>query len=132
MRTQLLSAMTTAISTLTQFAVSQELPWEQNGTPLFRKNMKKVYVDKTYTEEKTLIPTLDHGNVVEDTLFCRAYVCVDAKNPPSQLDQLITNLLACKDRTGITNFTSESDYTMDKNEDVLVYSLEFRLETLKT
>jgi hypothetical protein len=131
MRTELLSAITTATSTLTQFGVSMELPWEQNGTALFRKNLKKIYVDKTYTEESTVIPTLDNDNVLEDKLFCMAYVACDAKNPPSQLDQLISNILACKDRTGIVNFITESDYTMDKQEDVMVYSFEFRLQQIK-
>jgi hypothetical protein len=57
MRTELKSAITTAISTLTQFAVASELPWEQNGTPLYIKNMKKVYVDLERVEQTTLIPT---------------------------------------------------------------------------
>ena len=132
MRQQLLNAITTATSTLTQFAVSTELPWEQNGTPLFRKNMKKVYVDRSYQEQSTIIPTLDNINVIENNLICRAYVCVDAKNSPTQLDQLITNVLACKDQTGIVNFIAESDYTLDKTEDVLDLTFEFRLNTLKT
>jgi hypothetical protein len=132
MRTQLLSAITTATSTLTQFAVSQELPWEQNGMPLHRKNMKKIYVDRTTQVQNTIIPTLDNVNVLINDLTCLAYVCVDAKNPPSQLDNLINNILACKDRTGIVNFEAESDYTLDKTEDVLTYTFEFRLNTLKT
>ena len=131
MRTQLLSAMTTAISTLTQFAVSQELPWEQNGTALFRKNLKKVYVDNSYKEEDTIIPTLDNNNVIEDTIICNSYLACDAKNPPTQLDQLISNILACKDRTGIVNFITESDYILDKQEDVLIYTFEFRLQQIK-
>jgi hypothetical protein len=130
MRAQLLTAITSATSTLTQFAVSQELPWEQNGTPLFRKNMKKVYVDKTYQEEAVLIPTLDYRNISQDNLICRTYLAVDAKNTPSQLDQIVTKILACKDQTGIVNFVAESDYTLDKQEDVLIYTFEFRLNTI--
>jgi len=132
MRTQLLSAITTATSTLTQFAVSQELPWEQNGLPLYRKNMKKIYVDRTTQVENTIINTLDDRNVQTEDSRCLVYVAVDAKNPPSQLDNLISNILVCKDRTGINNFNSESDYTLDKTEDVLTYTFEFRLTLLKT
>jgi hypothetical protein len=132
MRSQLLSAITTNVSTLTQFGVSIELPWEQNAQPLYRKNLKKIYVDSEYKEESTLIPTLDNVNVIQDNLFCRAYVCMDAKNPPSQLDNLITNVLKCKDQLNVTNFISESDYVVEKTEDVLFYTFEFRLHTLKT
>lgn len=130
MRSQLLAAITTATSTLTQFAVAQELPWEQNGTALFRKNMKRVYVDENYLEESTLIPTLDFNPVLENDQRCRAYICVDAKNTPSQLDNLISKVLACKDQTGIVNFQSESDYTIEKTEDVLTLTFEFRLNTI--
>jgi hypothetical protein len=127
MRTELLSAITTAISTLTQFAVSQELPWEQNGFPLFRKNMKKIYVDRTQLEETTLIPVLDGNDVFQDDLITQVYVAVDAKNTPTQLDALISKILATKSTIAVTNFGLESDYTVDKQEDVLIYTFEFRL-----
>jgi len=127
MRTQLLSAITTAISTLTQFAVSQELPWEQNGLPLFRKNMKKIYVDRTQQEETTLIPVLDGNDVFQDDLITQVFVAVDAKNTPTQLDALISKILATKSTISVVNFGLESDYTVDKQEDVLIYTFEFRL-----
>ena len=132
MRTELLSAITTAISTLTQFAVSQELPWSQNGTPLYLKNMKKVYVDRAQQEETTLIPTLNGNEVFQDDLITEVYVAVDAKNTPSQLDNLITKILGVKSTINVVNFGSESDYTVDKQEDVLIYTFEFRLNIATT
>ena len=132
MRTELLSAITTAISTLTQFAVSQELPWEQNGTPLYRKNMKKVYVDNARVEQTTLIPTLNGGEVFQNDLITEVYLSVDAKNPPSQLDSAITKILGTKSTVNVVNFGSESDYTVDKDEDVLIYTFEFRVNQATT
>lgn len=132
MRTQLLGAITTAISTLTQFAVSQELPWEQNGTPLYLKNMKKVYVDRERMEQTTLIPTLDGVDVFQNDLICEVYVACDGKNTPSQLDNLISKILGAKNSTGVVNFGAESDYTLDKQEDVLIYTFEFRLNQATT
>lgn len=130
MRTELLSAITSATSTLTQFAVVQELPWEQNGTPLFRKNMKKIYVDRDRNEESTLIAVFNGPDVYEDVLICEVYLAVDAKNPPSQLDSVITKILGCKLTTNVINFGSEADYTLDKDEDVLIYTFEFRMNTI--
>jgi hypothetical protein len=132
MRTELLTAITTAISTLTQFAVSSELPWEQNGTPLYRKNMKKVYVDRSRQEQTTLIPTLNGGEVFQNDLITEVYLAVDAKNPPSQLDSIITKILGTKSTVNVVNFGSESDYTVDKDEDVLVYTFEFRVNQATT
>jgi hypothetical protein len=132
MRTELLAAITSATSTLTQFAVSQELPWEQNGTPLYRKNMKKIYVDRERVEETTLLPTLNGGDVYQNDLITEVYLAVDAKNPPSQLDSAITKILSAKANTGVINFGTESDYTVDKQEDVMIYTFEFRLNQATT
>ena len=132
MRTELLSAITTATSTLTQFAVSQELPWEQNGTPLYRKNMKKIYVDRSRLEQTTLIPTINGGEVFQNDLITEVYLAVDAKNPPSQLDTAIIKILGTKSTVNVVNFGSESDYTVDKDEDVLVYTFEFRVNQATT
>jgi len=132
MRTELLSAITSATSTLTQFAVSQELPWEQNGTPLYRKNMKKIYVDNARVEQTTLIPTLNGGEVFQNDLITEVYLAVDAKNPPSQLDSAITKILGTKSTVNVVNFGSESDYTVDKDEDVLIYTFEFRVNQATT
>ena len=132
MRAELLTAITSATSTLTQFAVSTELPWEQNGIPLFRKNMKKIYVDRPNLEETTLLPTLNGGEVFQNDFITEVYLAVDAKNPPSQLDSAITAILSCKSKTGIVSFGNESDYTIDKQEDVLTYTFEFRLNIATT
>jgi hypothetical protein len=130
MRTEILAAITSATSTLTQIAVSTELPWSQNGTPLFRKNMKKIYVDNSRVEQTTLIPTLAGTDVYQNDLITEVYLAVDAKNPPSQLDSAINYILASKASTGVDNFGNESDYTVDKDEDVLIYTFEFRFNTI--
>jgi hypothetical protein len=132
MRDQLLSAITTATSTLTQFAVSQELPWEQNGVPLYRKNMKRVYVGPDQLSQTALIPTLDHSNILQNDTVNQVFVSVDAKNNPTQLPQLITAILSCRDRTGIVNFVTEADYAQETTEDVLTYTFEFRLNSITT
>lgn len=132
MRTQLLTAITSATSTLTQFAVSSEIPWLQNGTALFLKNMKKIYVDVSRQEQTTLIPTLNGDEVFQNDLITEVYLAVDAKNPPSQLDSVITKILSAKANTGVVNFGEESDYTVDKQEDVLIYTFEFRLNQATT
>lgn len=132
MRSQLVTAITNNLSTLTQFAVSSELPWEQNGQSLYLKNMKKVYVDRERQEQTTLLPTLSGQDVFQNDLISSAYLAVDAKNPPSQLDAAITKILQAKDSTGIVNFGSESDYTVETQEDVLIYTFEFRLNQATT
>ena len=74
---------------------------------------------------------MDGNNVIQDNLIVHAYIAVDAKNTPSDLDILISKVLAAKDSTGISNFIVESDYTADKQEDVLILDFEFRMNTIK-
>ena len=127
MRTNLLAAITSATSTLTQFAVSQELPWAQNGDPLYRKNMKKIYVDTETTEQSTIIYTFEKTRNVDEIVYtCNVYVAVDAKNPPSQTNQVIQRILDCKSSTGLVSFDDESDYSIETDEDKLIYTIQFR------
>jgi hypothetical protein len=132
MRTELLSAITANISTLTQFAVSQELPWSQNGQPLYRKNMKKIYVDDADKEQTTLYAVFNGQDVYDEVLTTEVYLAVDAKNPPSQLNALIQKILDSKDKTTLTTFSTESDYSIDKEEDVMIFTFEFRFAETTT
>ena len=131
MRAQLLTALTSATSTLTNFSVSQELPWEQSGQPLYLKNMKKIYVDQEYREEATLIHVIGGNNIMSDQVITNVYVACDAKNTPSGLDNLVSNILSVKDSVELTAFEHESDYSVDKQEDVLVYTFKFRAGIIK-
>ena len=130
MRTELLSAIRTTLSSLNQFAVSEELPWQQNGTPLYLKNMKRVYVDREETDETVLIATFS-GDIYSNDVTVNVYLAVDAKNPPSQLDTAIQRILAAKNATGVVNSGVESDYTQEQQEDVLIYTFEFRTNIVK-
>ena len=132
MRTQLLSAITAAVSTLTQFAVSTELPWSQGNLPLYRKNMKKIYVDRDDREQTILYPVFVGQDVYDYLLTTRVYVAVDAKNPPSQLDSVITKIISAKDTTTLVTSATECDYSIDKDEDVLIYTFEFRFAETTT
>jgi hypothetical protein len=132
MRAELLTAITAAVSTLTQFAVSTELPWSQGNLPLYRKNMKKIYVDRDDREQTILYPVFVGQDVYDYLLTTRVYVAVDAKNPPSQLDSVITKIISAKDTTTLVTSATECDYSIDKDEDVLIYTFEFRFAETTT
>lgn len=132
MRAELLSAITSATSTLTQFAVSTELPWSQGDLPLYRKNMKKIYVDRDDREQSILYPVFAGQDVYDYLLTTNVYLAVDAKNPPSQLDSVISKIISAKDTTTLVTSATECDYSIDKNEDVLIYTFEFRFAETTT
>lgn len=128
MRSQLLSYLTTALSTATIKAAS-ELPWNTAGEPLYLKNMKKLYLDEDQVEQTTLIPVLDGNDVMANVNTVRGYFAVDAKNQPTGLGSALTTILNAKNQTGIANTGVESDYTTEILDDVLIYTVEFRINT---
>lgn len=129
MRAELLSYLTTATSTATVKTVS-ELPWNNAGQPLYLKNMKKFYLGQEEYEQEVLIPTLPGQNdIMKNTVKVTGYFAVDAKNQPAGLSTAITTILGAKDRTGLGNFGTESDYTTEIQDDVLIYTIEYRLNT---
>jgi hypothetical protein len=133
MRSQLLAALTTATATLSQFSVSQELPWESNGQPLYLRNLRKLYVDETRLEQTVLIPVLSPDpDVMQNTLITQVFVAMDAKNPPSQLNQLINQVLAARKQVNVVNFGTESDYVTETQEDRLLLTFEFRVDVATT
>ena len=132
MRAEVLSAITQQISTLTQFAVSQELPWSQNAQPLFRKNMKKVYVDNANVEQTVIYPVLSGSDVFSNLYTIPVYVSVDAKTPPSQTSNLITKILQVRDTANIVAYDKEADYSVEIDEDVQTITFEFRFGVATT
>lgn len=129
MRSELLSYLSTATSSLTVKTVS-ELPWNTAGEPLYLKNIKKFYLDQEEYEESVLIPVLPgQGDVMQRTVSVTGYFAVDAKNQPANLTSALTTILGAKDRIGVANFGLESDYTTEIQDDVLIYTVQYRMNT---
>ena len=129
MRSELLAYLTTATSTATVKTVS-ELPWSTAGEPLYLKNMKKFYLDQDQIEQTTLIPVLPGSNdVLQNTVRVRGYFAVDAKNQPAGLASAVTTILNAINQISVSNFGVEADYTTEIQNDVLIYTVEYRLNT---
>jgi hypothetical protein len=78
------------------FSVSNELPFSESGTELYIKNAKTIYVDRETTETVPLVLTLDGSDIATTTTSVVVYFSTDAKNAPSHLDTLITNIKGIK------------------------------------
>ena len=126
MRTELLTAITSALTTVTQFQVSTELPFSQNALPLYRKNMKRVYVDNPNVEQSVIYAVLSGSDVFSDLNTISVYVAMDAKNPPSQRDLLIAKILQARDTTNVVAYDREADYEVEIDEDVQIITFQFR------
>ena len=130
MRAELLSYLTTNLTGTIK--PSQELPFEQGGSANYLRNMRKVYLDEPYTEQDSLINTLDEASEVNQQITTvRAYLAVDAKNRNADLDSALAIMNSALRQANITNsFRKEFDYTTTIDDDRIIYEFEYRYYTL--
>ncbi len=110
------------------FGVSQNLPFDQNGTALYLQNLKTIYVDNPTTEQEPLYDTLDDCSIVSETTIVDVYVVTDAKTLPSNYDAMVTAVKGVKTDTTITGYTEKrvNVSTSYANGDQLVTQFELR------
>ena len=121
--------ITTNIASYTEFRVSDELPFTASGEELYIKNKKTVYVDEGSQERVQLYRTLDQGSVYATETIVNAFLTVDAKNQPSNIDTVITSILDAKDVVTGTQI-NESLVQTDIEEDYITYSFEYTVTKL--
>ena len=113
------------------FILSSELPYSSSGVPLYIKNAKRIYVDRTQFSNEPLITTLDGTQVDSEIASVRVYFASDAKQIPPNYDTVVTSLRAGKDVATITGVTRrECIISTTFEEDLLVTELEFRFTTI--
>ena len=128
-RDNLITQITTNIAAHSNVSISQELPFDQSGVPLYDKNMGTIYVGEQELNVEQLYRTLDQGNVNQTTTTVNAYLSVDAKNEYSDINTVVANLLIA--RNVVTNVTeSNSDYETEITDDVITYTFEYNFITV--
>lgn len=90
---------------VTGFAVSTELPYDASGVAQYLNNFKKLYVDRTQTEQEPLLDTLDDQGIVAETSSVSVFVVVDAKTLPTNYDTLVSTIKAARLQDLTTGWT---------------------------
>jgi hypothetical protein len=128
-RDTLLAKITTNLAAYSAFKVSSELPFVAGNTPLYVKNMRTVYVDEQQDEVTEFIPTLDNRTIFQTVTTIRVYLAVDAKNKPSQTDNVIASMESAKNIIApVVNV--ETTQTTEIQDDIIIYSIEYRFLTI--
>lgn len=123
-RTDLLANVTTQLSG-TSVGVSNELPWQSGGVPLYEKNMKKFYLSQPNKEIRQLHTTLDRSDVFETETTLTAYFTVDAKNEPTDIDTIVSKVL--NSRNSIAGqYINECEVTVEAEQDRNTYTFVYR------
>ncbi len=113
------------------FILSQELPFNSSGTPLYVKNPKRIYVDRTQYNVEPIVVTLDGLNVSNEIASVRVYFSADAKQLPPSYDDALNDLRAGKDAINTSGYQRrECIVNTSFEEDLMVTELEFRFTKL--
>lgn len=124
MRDTLLTAITSNLAT-TSCTVSSELPWVQGDQPLYSINMKKFYLDEEQISKTVYIETLDDNKQYQTETTIEGFLQVDAKNPLSDIDTVISGILDSKSAISGTT-VAECEYTTETENDRITYTFEYR------
>jgi hypothetical protein len=110
-------------------STSSELPFDSSGTPLYEKNMKKVYLDEDNILREPLVETLDFNHVENVVTTVTAYLTIDAKNPIGDIDTITSAIINSKNAVS-GQITRNCDMTTSFDADKLTYQFNFEFTTI--
>jgi hypothetical protein len=131
MRQEILAYVQTLV--LGSVTVSSELPWVENGVPLYLKNLKKVYVDIDNVVTEPFISALNGLSISNEITSVRLYFACDAKVLLPNYSDIVNNLKTARNAATISGVQRrEVNVTTSVENDVLVTELEYRFIKLLT
>ena len=110
------------------YTLSQELPYSADGTPLYVKNLKKIYVDMEQFNTDPILQTLDNNAISTMTYTVRVYMANEARMLPSYTD-VVTNLIDIKDAAEIRALgysTRRCQVSTEFADNILTTTFEFQ------
>ena len=112
---------------LGSFTIASEVPWTETGTELYLKNLKKIYVDVDAFTTEPVITTFTGLNLNNETTVVRVYFANDAKQLPSNYDDVVASIKAAKDVEATAGYSRrEVDVSTTYESDRLVTEIELR------
>jgi hypothetical protein len=118
---------------LGSFLLTTELPWDSDGSALYLKNPKKVYVDMTEYVNEPIITTLNGLSINNESQIVRIYFACDAKQLPSDYEQVVQDIKTVKGITTVAGVNNRSvNITTEFVNDLLATEMEVRFTKLST
>ena len=112
---------------LGSFTIANEVPWTETGIELYLKNLKKIYVDVDAFTTEPVITTFTGLNLNNESTVVRVYFANDAKQLPSNYDDVVASIRAAKDISSEVGYNRrEADVSTSYESDRLVTEIELR------
>jgi len=112
---------------LGSFVTALELPWNETGENLYLKNLRKIYIDVDEFVMEPVITTFSGLSLTNETTRVRIYFANDAKQLPSNYDEVVQIIRSAKDIQTDDGFgRREVDVNTTYEADKLVTEIELR------
>jgi hypothetical protein len=90
------------------YTLTQELPWDASGDPLYLKNFKYIYVDSDQIAQEPLIDVLNGAGIVNQITTVSTFITTDAKNQPSNYATMVSTFMNARLDTDIAGVTQRA------------------------
>jgi hypothetical protein len=110
------------------YRISEEIPRNESGTPIYLKNVKTIYVEANEYSDEPLINTLGGLSIHTYTQTVSLVFSSDSKQLPANYDSLVGQLINAKDVNSATEFYNQREATVTtavENNDILVTQIEY-------
>ena len=133
MRTAILNYLKANKKYLTPLAISESLPFEDNGARISHHNKKTLYVDLDQIAQNPAFDTLNRSGGVDEITIVRAYFVSDAKKPIANLESIINAIKDARLTAEITGVIQRTcQVTNAFNNDAIETTFEFSFRKLIT
>lgn len=113
------------------FTVSDELPRDESGIPLYIKNPKKIYVDADQVSQEPIVQTLSGFDIHQEATTVSVYFTADAKTLPANYQSLVSSIKLGKDVQPTVGYTGRTVAVgTEFDTDMLVTRIDFTFSKL--
>ena len=114
--------------------LTEHLPWEDNGAPLYHHNKKHIYVDTAQTQQTPMFDALNGGTgTVDEITTVSVYFVNDAKKLLADYDSIVNLLKEARLAPGTEGYIQKlCQITTFYQEDAIITQLEFSFRKLLT
>ena len=133
MRQAIYSYLYSNRSMLKGLTVSENLPWIDNGSPLYLQNKKYVYVDIAQVQQEKLFDSMDGNGGVDEITTVNVYFVIDAKALLPNYEDIVAVIKTARLTTDIVGVVHRlCQVKSEYNGDNLVTTFEFSFRKLIT
>ena len=115
------------------FTLTEHLPWEDNGAPLYHHNKKYIYVNTSQTEQAPLFDAFNQTGTINETTTVSVFFVNDAKILPANYDEVVDLIKEARLAPGTEGYIQRTvQVNSDFQEDALITTFIFSFRRLLT